>query len=366
MLRAASVATVLGYVRLDRLTGDGFVLPLARKEGSADWLVQQMSESSDKVISFRSFRGEVENLSPMENPFYMEIGKPQIYAFVVGSVVHVGTKSELASVLKEYIGANSKAAAINFQISSVTDLSDERQSSRLQMGGLIRRASGQAAESLFYKSSLDSMFISKISTAWDLAPNSERKRDIFSNFEIISDEIGGLKIEGVEPLSFFEREKLDEIAADLTVEFELPALHSFKSKTIDFEIDPLERIVAAKRQEERISLIFLEILKDEQVGLSLLQRYRPKAAFEKYAIARAREKLDGRSLFDNEFNIYELTRQLFSKSFPINRGYLMEYLSKHLSIYPRINRAILQQITATTSVLINTHREAILANLENT
>lgn len=368
MSRTSERARVVAYTRVDQSTGNGFVLLLLSVEGQGGWFVQEPDETTDCITSFKKLDGVLSEAEAVPNPVHVRVGEPQIYAFVDGAVVHVGTKADLEPTLRAFVQRNPASIAAALQVFQMVGTPAERRNARSRMRNAIERSLGNKAASSFYTSSLESAFWTKLVSSWRLATNPSRYNSLRSRFKVLLNDEGKMRIEGVEPIDPQERDLLNEIISELEMEFEifdLPSKEVLPSASF-LALSSLETIKHTARQEERVAMILLEILKDREIGADLLHKYQPRAAFERYAIAhtmaafaRLPDPFD-----DRELVVSTLIYDLYSKTFPLNRGHLLEYLAKHLAMYPRVNRTIEAKLKDTKSVYVHRHAREIMANLE--
>ena len=177
----------------------------------------------------------------------------------------------------------------------------------------------------------------------------------------------GQNLDNVEPLNKLERQLLDAVIAELEAEFEVPESPSnaVNPSARTPAAESLARIRATARQEERIALLLLEILKDRWIGADLLRSHRPRAAFEQFAISSIGEHLFSSAdpLGRDEIIISKLINALYTAAFPLNRGFLLQYLAKHLAGYPLLNKAIDGKLRKSKSHFVHRHGREITENL---
>jgi hypothetical protein len=194
-----------------------------------------------------------------------------------------------------------------------------------------------------------------------------RKESLRSQFRLSINDDGSVHVSNIEPLDFKERELLNHIVSELQIEFqpsksELQEVRPFSMSRVEESFDRIA--YATPRQEERIALLLSEILGNRDNGMYLLRNYKPRAEFERRALERIKEDFnEGLPGLDYKHYMFRVVDYLYALIFPLNRGYLLEYLSKHLGMYPEINRAIGQKLAKTNSRIILRHANEITANL---
>jgi hypothetical protein len=367
MSRTLLKARVVAYARLDRLAGDGFVLPLLRVGGQANWFTQQADEITGCITLFRMLDDIALEQWEIPNPIVVRVGDPQVYVFINGSTILVGTSVDIEPALREFVRQNPSSVAARLQIYQIIGSPAERRVARSAMRSAIESNMGEAAATSFYKSSLESAFWIKLVSAWKLTENPDRREELRSAFRVSLENDGKIHIEDLYPADENENRLLTGIISDLKLEFEvsgstLSPVGLLPSKSID---DRLRVIGYTARQEERIARLLAGILEDHGTGMSVLRSYMPRALFERRAVAHAIELFgeNSENYSESDTVISKLIFNLFSYCFPMNRGYLLYFLAKHLAIYPKVNRAIEQKLKATNSMFVREHAGAIMASL---
>lgn len=369
MIAITTVASVVAYTYLDRPMSSGFMLPLLRMAGRAGWLVQHADEATDQLISFRSLYSEPMEPKSLCSPVAVRVGGAQVYVFVEGATVHVGTKTALEPALRNFVCSNPSSLGTILQVYEMIGSAADKRLARSRMKNVINSRFGEGAAHSFYASALDDAFWTKILLAWDLGSNPGRRETLRSQFRVSLSGDGAVHVENVNPDNVHEREMLNFVIEELESEFEASELSPapIHLPSLVHDGDVLVKIQAATRQEERVALLLSEILRDRENGSSLLRSYQPSAMFERSAIALTRKAFGGGSggggLYVDELIMADLVSILFSKIYPMNRGHILRYFSKHLGMYPHVNRAIELKLNKTNSMYVQEHRHEIMENL---
>ena len=125
----------------------------------------------------------------------------------------------------------------------------------------------------------------------------------------------------------------------------------------------LRRIQRAGRQEDRLAIALDELLKSDVGQPLLLRQYaRDRAQLADWAIRTiSAERTNDVQPFTyiTEREVADLVSELYSVSFPMNRGYLLLALSRHLGKYTEIKLAIRNILTRTHSWRVEEYRQEI-------
>ena len=167
--------SVEAYACVDNSSGNGFTLPLLHTGGEGPWLVQQADESTDRVIAFKFVDGDLASIEPAPDPVDVRIGEPQIYAFIEGNNLYLGPKSVIEPSLRSFVLANPAELATAVQVFRIIGTVYEKRRARTQMKNLIEKCTGAAAANSFVMSDLAGAFWTKLSAAWFLSDDPERR-----------------------------------------------------------------------------------------------------------------------------------------------------------------------------------------------
>lgn len=115
-------------------------------------------------------------------------------------------------------------------------------------------------------------------------------------------------------------------------------------------------------------MLLAEVLRDHRTGSELLRKFGTRAAYERIAVTLVMQALGHPSdpnarPYNDEMIVAKLVNRLYTACFPLSRGYLLENLSKHLAIYPEINKAIARKLEETGSIFVHRHASAIRSYL---
>jgi hypothetical protein len=176
---------------------------------------------------------------------------------------------------------------------------------------------------------------------------------------------GNLLVSGIDPTDDSERALLTQIIADLEEEFELSRLN-YEHREPDLNLIKVQwRIRRIARQEERIALLLHYMLTYPTSAASLFQNHRPRAAFERRALALVATELGELTRPDGQAAGAHLFEIFYSICFPMNRGVLLEYFAKHLSKFPAVKKAIESRLGRTNSMFIHRRFGEIMKHLRN-
>jgi hypothetical protein len=127
----------------------------------------------------------------------------------------------------------------------------------------------------------------------------------------------------------------------------------------------IKKIVAVGRQEERLAMIFDEILKDQTVGVEILRRYgRDRATWANNALEMLdAASLSGQKYETNQIVLGKVIKKMYQRVFPNSRGIFLYFMAKHLAKHPLINALIRYQTNASYSIYVADVRNKILSLL---
>jgi hypothetical protein len=132
--------------------------------------------------------------------------------------------------------------------------------------------------------------------------------------------------------------------------------------------DVLGEIKCSKRHEERIAKLLAAILRQRDVGISVLSNYtHDRAKFATWALEHIRNALTNspKHGLDDQIVIGRLIPKFYAVVYPANRGSLLYYLAMHLAKYQIVSRAIRECLDRPASLYVNLYRAEIEMMLEN-
>ena len=219
---------------------------------------------------------------------------------------------------------------------------------------------GRRNAQAFYASALRSAFWIKLIGAWNLGTDPIRRAELKAQLRLYIDTGGYLQVENAESRNEHETEQLQSIISELKAEFDQPETPIYSPINTRFGIRHVQR------QEERIAILISEILRNRRTGIGFLRNYVPRAKFERYVVEYLKRAFGRAELseHDDEIVVAKLVKPLYTASFPFNRGYLLEYLSRYLGGFRHINHAIGQKLSETRSVYVHEHAHQIRQNLD--
>lgn len=161
------------------------------------------------------------------------------------------------------------------------------------------------------------------------------------------------RIAGGDPATFYRGINLDELElSDGDREY-------FQQGMV---VELIGKVRGAVRQEERISLLINQILKDRKVGISALDQYSDeRAKFARDAISLIRQQFNSKDhdTSNDQLIVAKIIPKLFKEIYPYNRGALLYFLAKHIGTYPIINSVISSCLNKTASIYVDRVRPEI-------
>jgi hypothetical protein len=376
---------IVAYLLLGQDTV-GFALPiLSYLLDPPLFAIQEVDELTGCVCSFRTFSPDGSSLVSKMGPS-VRIGDKPFYAFIdTAGNAHLGKLKTLSPVLAQFAAANPDRLGLSLQIRELIGTDQEKKTARTEMRKFLLEKQGSAAARSFYEGSvLRSVLWSRLLST---AINSEMAKRILGvrgrlSAKVDSDGTITLDLSCLsrEDLAAIDTTKLiDSILLEYDPQPEKPArsvvekngeIHDFAE--VQREVDILvRRMIAARRQEERIALMISAILRNPPVGKTALLQYpADKAKTAEWAFKELRRILietKGTSSRSDELLISLLIPKILSQQYHMTRGDLLFFLAKHLGSWPVVKKSIRQCLAVTHSVSVELRRgeiEAALAQLD--
>ncbi len=374
-------ARVSGYVPFQDRT-PGFMLPVVSYPGQPGrWLIQEVDEYTNSVSAFRPMNGLVSStVIPIRGPS-VRIGGAVVHAFVADTgAVHTGTAQELEPLLRAFLAQHPDEAAVAVQVAELVGTSDEKRSARARMRRAVLEQTGPTSARAFYEGSTLRLAL------WDrllaAAPDANAARRIAASRPQLKVTIGVdgaiavdlsalapedvAQINVAEVIAELERE-FDVSAGDVAESMEAEAPPPRPEPNLELSVTrALDRIKRAGRQEERLAIVIDEFLADREVGEAILSRYHDRAKLASWALRELGLQCFGLdpSFTQTELVAASMIPKLFTNCYPMNRGWLLYCLAKHLAKYPIVNTTIRQTLNRSVSIYVEWDRPQILALLD--
>jgi hypothetical protein len=394
----------------------GFALPIfVHPENASILLIQEVREISGKIGAFKILAETDLPLLATQNAVEAVVGGNPIYAFVADDGnAYAGDAIQLQTLLRDFSAKNPSRYGTNLQIAELIGSETDRKIARAKMRHAVAEHAGANAAADFYTGALRSILWTALVQG---APNEEiagRILNVRSRLDASVDD--GALVFDLEAIPPADRAtiSIEKLEARILSEFELLPTKTLsepspESNNSDVEnsqrevAELLQRIGRCGRQEERIAIVMDSIIANRSAGLSALLQYgtdRAKFAnsaldllrgifFQRNNLASellAQNKSTSQSeLFlpnlslgtreaplpeiiashDPELMMALLIPRLFTRQYPMSRGELLFYLSRHLAKWPKVNQAIRQSLNRTASIYVDDWREAIEGYLSN-
>ncbi|WP_339031361.1 hypothetical protein WI604_07185 [Bradyrhizobium symbiodeficiens] len=392
----------------------GFALPVfAHPENASILLVQEIDEVDGMVRGFTRLIDTDLPLIAVHNAAPAAIGAPPVHAFLTDNgVAYAGTAIQLQSFLRDFAAKNPSRHATNLQIAELIGTGSEKKNARARMRNVVAQHAGANAAASFYAGALQTAM-------WNILIRGAKSEDIARRIiearsRLNASIADGSLVVDLDAIAPDDRATIDvnELKTNILSEFELrPDTEAAPEPTREATstdadaiqrriMELIRRINNCPRQEERISILIDAILADLTIGLSALLQYSSdRAKFANWTLGQLRDLFlqpglvessltsisanpiqpelfaaesglkmrlrDFDAKLDPEAAIAALIPKLFTRQFPMSRGELLYYLSKHLAKWPQVNRAIQLSLKRTVSVYVHDWRAEIEMNLSS-
>lgn len=372
-MNSIEAAKLWGHVPYTPTDGCGFVLPVfSANDGQTLW-AQEPDLSSERIVGFFPLeRDASEKVVETASKLECRSGGPLIFGFSdQEGRVQFGSLAELHACLTNFM-AESDDISTNLQIAELIGSKSQRQQQRTAMIDLVRGSVGENSAENFGRTSI------LLSTIWSsllkhannspevLKSLSDRQRWILLSADH--------SLEGLFPLNVMEWLR-DEISVDLTrllrdIREETPealaAHHDIKPSVLQEQIRAeIESITSEPRQEARIAKIIRRMMESPGMGRHLLMEYTDRAGFARKIIKLLQTHSRYFELGPAPDFIQWLMHEVFTISYPRQRGVLLYELANHLSEYPIFADAIRSLTHHSNSEAVRFAREEIIERLEN-
>lgn len=371
---------IIGCVFTQKQTA-GFALPvLCHPSIPTTYLVQDVDELSNMVRGYRVLEDAGNSIFRLFTDARSKIGQEVIHVFFTDNAnAHVGSAQQLAPVLRDFVSRHRDLNSIVLQIYELIGTNNEKKLARANMQQQLLRQSGTQVAKTFYEGSiLRSVLWSCLLEKSANENIARRVLELRSAIKASIDEHGALVLD-LSALKPEDRSTFDEklivekillefalVPASVAGEFAQEDVHNFED--VQEQVQELLRIInQTSRQEERAAILLDSILEDPRVGLTAVLQYGDRAETAKWVINEVRSKLVNhyKNSGDAELFIAGLIPKLFTRHYPLSRGELLYYLSRHLAKWPRVNESLQQSLNKTGSIFVDNWREQIQHNLTN-
>lgn len=368
LLREATTSGCLPYER----TLPSFAIPLFASARFPDRrLVQAIDEISGRVSGFRALEGADKERGVAVNQLRVSVGDEPLQAFVSESdEAHIGTISELKPFLMACTERYSDNAAIVLQITELVGTDEAKRLARIKMRDCIYSLAGERAAEAFYeggtlRAALWEVLVSSISDT-DAVRRILRVRSRLAA-HVAPDGKIELNLEALDPR---DAAAIDEakIRGMLSNQFDARLAHGAHGYAAErgsnalhepMVSELLRKIRHESRQEDRVALLLKAVLEQRRAAMVLLQLYRDRSRQASGVLDELRHKLAiaerAKDKSDEEV-IAELVPRIFTNSHPALRGSSLFALARHLSRWPKINRAISFTTARSNSTYVDPYR----------
>lgn len=122
----------------------------------------------------------------------------------------------------------------------------------------------------------------------------------------------------------------------------------------------LAHVHAAKRQEERLALLLLEIVEMPERRRDVIDAYPGSTVYERRVTELLRARLGGHSdKWQFEINLYEAANDMYQLCFSERKGQLLHYFAKHMGHLLGIRQFIRKKLERTVSHHVLGHADEI-------
>jgi hypothetical protein len=167
-----------------------------------------------------------------------------------------------------------------------------------------------------------------------------------------------------QPLLAAHLDEIDQKILGLLTVDRLATLQTLPSRDQKPFLAARDRIRRAPRQEERVAILLSLLLSDYEMGKRILSEFHPYAEYETKSARLLSKMLEMPDLPElSEATVARLVPQFFRFSFPMNRGYTLEYLAGYVGHYPNIRNAIRDQLDRTASLHVHYRKDKIMRHL---
>ena len=371
---------VVAFLKFESFSDAGFALPVfARPSDPKRFFLQRLDELGKQIAAFEAF-DETEGLEslPSEGPA-ARIGTDPIYVFYEGRKYYAGPLNSLEGYLRDFSARHVRKSEVNLQISELIGTIDEKRKARIQMERFISQQSGRDAAQEFYRRS--TLHASLWSHLLAGAPNKQSAAHISASQHLFK---ATLSAEGKISLDLsalnsahYALTNIEEIIRCLEMEFQPigatkdeanPAI-DVQSENIDIHVaQVLKELELAGRQEERIAIIFDELLSNPLVGFAVLQTYKKdRGQFATKILEELLRSSTRVSLRDGSHGswiiVQKAIQKAMSEAYPQGRGPLLYFLAKHLGRHRPIREMILNKLRSSRSIFIQQYYDDIIGFL---
>lgn len=344
--------TITGYIQFS--PPPTFGLPIFR-DSETEKLYIQFAEPGGDVLT-ATFEEDEDAVCELSCPDMEHNRNVLTYVFLDGVDIHVGTSDSLAPTLRSFQAENPKEAAVNLQIAEIVGTAAERERARIHLleeskpdaatSGKSTLVMSMAYEDVWralYESCKDgaaqqvlTSYRRRVSREFDFADPNLLPHDLRTKIEphlrrSLKDICQSILLNVSEVAAMIGEDIRDSdsrwVPDDLAMERRIRRI--------------LDSVWRLTRQEQRISRLMREVLRDSKEGTYALHRFRPKAKFEQVARERILKRLASRGQGESlQTSLAILAQELYSVAYPQQRGRFLLYLAKELGDYPDIAKVI--------------------------